>query len=139
MTLDKLIQLDKEINVALKEVPNFYTKHIDRSPLLHKYDKANEVFAFATYITFTQHRMKEYTSYQFNALALRCYELQECSDLKKQLEKLVQYGNNEQLRPSLKLVNEIYNKNKIEVEELKKKLKLNQLQIIDQKQNDLFI
>ena len=43
--MEELIKLDKEISEELKRIPNFYTRYIERSPLLHKYEKANEVFA----------------------------------------------------------------------------------------------
>lgn len=125
VTIDQLVELDTEINVELEKIPNFYTRYIERSPLLHKYDKANEVFAYCTYTLYTQNRMKEYTSYDFNALALRHYELQETTEIKSKLEKLVKF--NDQLRSSLKLVNQIYNKCKTEVEDLKKLLKIDDL------------
>ena len=54
--------------------------------------------------------MKAYTSYDFNALALRYFELLETSSIKKELEKKVRFSNNGQLIQSLKSVNEIYNK-----------------------------
>ena len=132
MTIDQLVELDTEINIALDKIPKFYTRYIDRSPLLHKYNRANEVFSYCTYMLYTQNRIKEYTSYDFNALALRHYELQETTDFKSKLEKLVKF--NDQLRPSLKVVNQIYNNCKSEVEELKKLLKIN-LEITI---NDLF-
>ena len=132
MTLDELVKLDKEINEELKRIPNFYVKHIKRSPLLHKYDRANEVFAYCTYTLYTQNRMKSYTSYDFNALALRHYELQETTEIKSKLEKLVKF--NEELKSSLKRVNQIYNDCKSEVEALKKLLRVN-LEFV---RNDLF-
>lgn len=125
VTIDKLVELDTEINVELEKIPNFHTKHIERSPLLHKYEKANQTFAYCTYTLYTQNRMKAYTSYQFNALALRNYELNEASEIKSKLEKLVKF--NDQLRSSLKLVNQIYNKCKTEVEDLKKLFKIDDL------------
>ena len=107
MNLDEIVKLDTEITEGLKQIPNFHVRHIERSPLLHKYQYANETFA---YVTFTLHKngtMMNYTSYDLNCIALRAYELQECSELKKQLEKIVRYGKNEQLAPSIKLVNQI--------------------------------
>ena len=123
----QLIDLDKEIDEALKLMTDFYTRYIERSQLLSKYDTANEIFSYATYKLFTEHRMKEYTSYQFNAFALRYFELQEASATKKELEKKVRFSNNDQLIQSLKSVNQIYNKCKTEVEDLKKLLKINDL------------
>ena len=123
--VEQLIDLDKEIDEALKLMPDFYTRYIERSQLLSKYDTANEIFSYATYKLFTEHRMKEYTSYQFNALALRYFELKEASATKKELEKKARY--NDQLIQLLKSVNEIYNKCKTEVEDLKKLLKINDL------------
>ena len=123
--MEELIKLDKEINKELKQIPNFYTRYIERSPLLHKYDKANEIFAYCTYTTFTRHKMKNYTSYDFNALALRYYELNEASATKKELEKKVRFSNNDQLIQSLKSVNEIYNKCKTQVRDLQRLLKVN--------------
>lgn len=125
--MEELIELDKEINEALDTIPNFYTRYIERSPLLHKYSKANEVFAYCTYKLYSQQRIKEFTSYQFNALALRYFELLETSAIKRELEKKVHYGNNEQFIQSLKSVNQIYNKCKTEMENLKKILKINDL------------
>lgn len=121
----ELIELDNEINEALDTIPNFYTRYIERSPLLHKYDKANEIFAYCTYTTFTRHKMKNYTSYDFNALALRYYELNEATKIKKELEKKVRFSNNDQLIQSLKSVNEIYNKCKTQVGDLQRLLKVN--------------
>lgn len=126
MTVEELTELDKEISEKLKRVPNFYTRYIERSPLLHKYNTANEVFAYCTYTLHRQKCMLSYTSYQFNALALRYYELQEATQIKRQFKKMIRCSNNEQ-----KSVNEIYNKCKTEVEALKKELKLNQLQTIE--------
>lgn len=125
MTVDELIKLDREINEELKRIPSFYTRYIERSPLLHKYEEANAVFAYCTYTLYTQSRMKEYTSYDYNALALRNYELNEAIEIKSKLEKLVKF--NDQLRPSLKIVTQIYNKCKTEVEDLKKLLKIGDL------------
>lgn len=125
MTLDELVELDTKISVELEKIPKFYTRYIERSPLLHKYDRANEVFAYCTYKLYTQNRMKEFTSYDFNALALRHYELNEATEIKSKLEKLVKF--NDQLRSSLKLTTQIYNKCKTEVEDLKKLLKINDL------------
>ena len=123
--VEQLIDLDKEIDEALKLMPDFYTRYIERSQLLSKYDTANEIFSYATYKLFTEHRMKEYTSYQFNALALKYFELQETSAIKKELEKKVRFNNDEQLIQSLKSVNEIYNKCKTQVEDLQRLLKVN--------------
>ena len=125
MTVEQLTELDKEISEELKKIPNFYTRYIERSPLLHKYDKANEIFAYCTYTTFTRHKMKNYTSYDFNALALRYYELNEATKIKKELEKKARFSNNDQLIQSLKSVNEIYNKCKTQVEDLQRLLKVN--------------
>lgn len=123
MTVDELIKLDREINEELKRIPSFYVKYIERSPLLHKYDKANAIFAYCTYTLYAQNRMKEYTSYDYNALALRSYELNEATEIKSKLEKLVKF--NDQLRLSLKLVTQIYNKCKTQVEDLQRLLKVN--------------
>ena len=123
--VEQLSDLDKEIDEALKLMPDFYTRYIERSQLLSKYDTANEIFSYATYKLFTEHRMKEYTSYQFNALALKYFELQETSAIKKELEKKVRFNNDEQLIQSLKSVNEIYNKCKTQVEDLQRLLKVN--------------
>lgn len=125
VTVDELIKLDREINEELKQIPSFYTRYIERSPLLHKYDKANEIFAYCTYTLYAQNRMKNYTSYDFNTLALRGYELNEATEIKSKLEKLVKFSD--QLRPSLKLVTQIYNKCKTEVGDLKKLLKIGDL------------
>lgn len=123
--VEQLIDLDKEIDKALKLMPDFYTRYIERSPLLHKYDKANEVFAYCTYTLYAQNRMKAYTSYDFNALALRYFELQEASAAKKELEKQVRFTNDKQLIQLLKSVNEIYNKCKTQVGDLQRLLKVN--------------
>lgn len=138
MTIDQLIDLNLKIEEELLKIPNFYTKYIEKCDLVKENKKVFDIFAFATYKTFTQHRMKEYTSYDFNCLALYHMQLQEASRIKAKLEKLVKF--NEDLRPSLKKCNEIYNKSKQAVEEMKVKLKLSELQVITlmQENEDLF-
>lgn len=138
MSLDELILLDKKISEELLKIPNFYTRYIEKCDLVKENKKAFNIFAFATYKTFTQDRMKQYTSYDFNKLALYHMQLQEANKIKIKLEKLVKF--NEDLRPSLRKVNEIYNKSKQAVEEMKAKLKLSELQVITlmQENEDLF-
>lgn len=139
MTIDQLIDLNSKIEEELLKIPNFYTRYIEKCDLVKENKKAFDIFAFATYKTFTQDRMRNYTSHDFNKLALYHMQLQEANKIKIKLEKLVRF--NEDLRPSLKKVNEIYNKSKQAVEEMKVKLQLNELQVINlmqQENEDLF-
>lgn len=125
--MEELIKLDTEIDIELERIPKFYTRHVQRSQLLRKYNTANEIFAYCTYTLYKRGRMENHTSYQYNALALRYYELQEAIKVKKQLGEMVRYSNTEQFTQSLKTVNQICNKCKTEIESLKKALKINAL------------
>lgn len=128
MTLDELINLKKRIEEELSTIPNFYTRYIDKCKLVRENEKIFEIFAFATHKTFTQHRMREYTSHDFNSLAMYYYLFQESNKMKLKLEKLTRI--NENFRDSLKKCNEIYNFSKQKTEEMKAKLKLSELPIL---------
>ena len=134
MTLDELIELNSRIELELSTIPDFYTRYIEKCDLVKENEEIFRIFAFATYKTFTQHRMKNYVSKDFNQLAMYYFLLQEANKIKTKLQKLVKF--NEEFRDSLKKVNEIYNKSKQIVEEMKAKLRLGELPIITLMQND---
>lgn len=142
MTINELFELDQEINLALKDIPDFFINYIKPSKAVRKYREANIVFCRLTYLLHSQGRMKEYTSYTYNAISLRYMELQKASKLKRELEDLIQYNENSNLILSFKKVCKLHDKCKEEVIKLKELLKINKLSelplIFEDDTNDLF-
>ena len=139
MTINDLFELDQEINLTLKDIPDFFINYIQPSKTVRKYREANIVFCRLTYLLHSQGRMKEYTSYVYNAISLRYMELREASKLKRELEDLIQYNENSNLIPSFKKVCKLHDKCKEEVIKLKELLKINELPLIfEDDTNDLF-
>lgn len=130
MNINELFELDQEVNNALQKIPDFFIKYIQPSEVTRKYREANKVFCRLTYLLYSQGRMKQYTSYTYNAIALRYFELQQASTLKRELEDLVQYNENKALIPAFKQVCKLHDKCKKEVIELKEQLKINELPLV---------
>ena len=139
MNINELFQLDEEINKTLQEIPDFFINYIQPSKVTRKYNEANKVFCRLTYLLYSQNRMKEYTSYTYNSIALRYMELREATKLKRELEDLIQYNENKALIPAFKQVCKLYDKCKKQVIELKEQLKINELPLVfENDTSDLF-